>query len=109
MSTETYRELVMSTRLIPAQKAIAIIKRGFYFSSSVSRTLTPLITARPQIQPNYGFIKELHVFEACRYSVSSTDATYRTWKRKHRQDVTSFLNCISDTTVIIPEKLSLSR
>jgi dual specificity phosphatase 12 len=81
----------MSTRHIPVQKAIAIIKR-----------------ARPQIQPNYGFIKELYTFEACNYSVSRTDATYRAWKRRHRQDVTSFLNSLSDTTTIIPEKLSLS-
>jgi len=81
----------MSTRQISVHKAIAIIKR-----------------ARPQIQPNYGFIKELHVFEACHCSLSSTHATYRTWKRRHRQDVTSFLNCLSDTTVIIPEKLCLS-
>jgi dual specificity phosphatase 12 len=87
----THHELVMSTRQIPVHKALAIIKR-----------------ARPQVEPNYGFIKELHAFEACRYSVSSTDATYRTWKRKHRQDVTSFLNSVSDTTVIVPEKLSLS-
>jgi len=82
---------LMSSRQIPVQKAIAIIKR-----------------ARPQIQPNYGFIKSLYAFEACRYSVSSTDATYRTWKRRHLQDVTCFLNNLSDTTVIIPEKLSLS-
>jgi dual specificity phosphatase 12 len=90
-STETHHELVMSSRRISVQKAIAIIKR-----------------ARPQIQPNYGFIKTLHAFEACHYSVSSTDTTYRTWKRRHRQDVTCFLNSLSDTTVIIPEKLSLS-
>jgi len=82
---------LMSTRHISVHKAISVIKR-----------------ARPRIQPNYGFIKELHIFEACNYSLSSTDAIYRTWKRKHRQDVTSFLNSLSDTTTIIPEKLSLS-
>ncbi|KAH9994146.1 protein-tyrosine phosphatase-like protein [Russula compacta] len=82
---------LMSTRHIPVHKAIAIIKR-----------------ARPQVQPNYGFIKELHAFQACHYSPSPTDATYRAWKRRHRQDVTSFLNSLSDTTVIIPERLSLS-
>jgi dual specificity phosphatase 12 len=82
---------LMLSRQIPVQKAIAIIKRG-----------------RPQIQPNYGFVKSLYAFEACHYSVSSTDATYRAWKRRHRQDVTCFLNSLSDTTAIIPEKLSLS-
>lgn len=82
---------LMSSRQISVQKAIAIIKK-----------------ARPQIQPNYGFIKSLYAFEACHYSVSSTSTSYRTWKRRHRQDVTCFLNSLSDTTVIIPEKLSLS-
>ncbi|KAN0132534.1 phosphatases II [Lactarius tabidus] len=82
---------LMSTRHISTHKAIAFIKR-----------------ARPQIQPNYGFIKELHVFEACNYELSPTNATYRAWRRRHRQDVTSFLNSLSDTTCIIPEKLSLS-
>jgi len=82
---------LMSSRHISTHKAIALIKR-----------------ARPQIQPNYGFIKELHVFEACNYESSPTNATYRAWKRRHRQDVTSFLNSLSDTTCIIPEKLSLS-
>src|SRR6266849_3913250 len=99
----------MSSRQIPVQKAIDIIKRGLSFTSPVSRSLIPFITARPQVQPNYGFKKSLYAFEACHYSVSSSDATYRTWKRRHRQDVTCFLNSLSDTTVIIPEKLSLSR
>ncbi|KAI9513226.1 protein-tyrosine phosphatase-like protein [Russula earlei] len=75
---------------------------------SVHKALSAVKRVRPQIQPNYGFIKELHAFEACHYSLSPTDPTYRTWKRKHRQDVTYFLNSLSDTTVIIPEKLSLS-
>ncbi|KAH9002279.1 protein-tyrosine phosphatase-like protein [Lactarius hatsudake] len=82
---------LMSARHISTHKAIALIKR-----------------ARPQVQPNYGFIKELHVFEACNYELSPTNPTYRAWKRRHRQDVTSFLNSLSDTTCIIPEKLSLS-
>ncbi len=84
-------------------------ERSFVSPIHLSRSLTPFITARPQIQPNYGFMKTLHAFEACHYSVSSTESTYRTWKRRHRQDVTCFLNSLSDTTVIIPEKLSLSR
>ena len=99
----------MWSRQIPVQKAIAIIKRGPSFPSPVFRSLIPFIIGRPQIQPNYGFIKSLYAFEACHYSVSSTDTSHRTWKRRHRQDVTCFLNSLSDTTVIIPEKLSLSR
>jgi dual specificity phosphatase 12 len=81
----------MATRHVSVQKALFTIKR-----------------ARPKIQPNYGFIKELHAFEACHYAPSPTDLTYRAWKRRHRQDVTAFLNSLSDQTVIIPEKLSLS-
>jgi dual specificity phosphatase 12 len=99
----------MSSRHVPVHKALAIIKRGLEFIPSTSHSLTSLFAARPQIQPNYGFIKELHAFEACHYSLSPSDATYRAWKRRHRQDVTSFLNSLSDTTTIIPEKLSLSR
>ncbi|KAH9965764.1 protein-tyrosine phosphatase-like protein [Russula dissimulans] len=82
---------LMATRHISVQKALFTIKR-----------------ARPIIQPNYGFIKELHAFEACHYAPSPTDLTYRAWKRRHRQDVTAFLNSLSDQTIIIPERLSLS-
>ncbi len=100
----------MSARHISAHKAIALVKRGaHFFLPSLARLHTFIIVARPQIQPNYGFIKELHVFEACNYELSPTNATYRAWKRRHRQDVTTFLNSLSDTTCIIPEKLSLSR
>ena len=99
----------MSTRHISVHKALAIIKRGLESPPSTPHSLTSLFVARPQIQPNYGFMKELHTFEACHYSVSPSDATYRAWKRRHRQDVTSFLNSLSDTTAIIPEKLYLSR
>jgi len=83
-------------------------ERSLIFLACRMRTHRPIV-ARPQIQPNYGFIKELHAFEACHYAPSSTDPTYRTWKRRHRQDVTTFLNSLSDQTVIISEKLSLSR
>lgn len=102
----------MSGRHISAHKAIALIKRGVYLLYlPLSPSYLPIfiIAARPQIQPNYGFLKELHVFEACNYELSPTNATYRAWKRRHRQDVTGFLNSLSDTTSIIPEKLSLSR
>ncbi|KAI0307006.1 protein-tyrosine phosphatase-like protein [Multifurca ochricompacta] len=99
---------LMSTCHISVHKAIALIKRGLYFFPPLRSPVHLFLTARPQIQPNYGFIKELHAFEACNYSLSPTDATYRAWKRRHRQDVTNFLNCLSDTTVIIPEKLSLT-
>ncbi|KAI0268084.1 protein-tyrosine phosphatase-like protein [Gloeopeniophorella convolvens] len=82
---------LMSTRRISPHKALSIIKR-----------------ARPQVLPNYGFIKQLNTFEACNYEPSKVDPTYRAWKRRHRQDVTYFLNYTTDTTSVVPEKLSLS-
>ncbi|KAI0068524.1 phosphatases II [Artomyces pyxidatus] len=82
---------LMMTRHITSHKAIAMIKR-----------------TRPQVLPNYGFIKQLQTFCACAYEPTRADATYRAWKRRHRQDVTSFLNCLSDTTCVIPDRLFLS-
>ena len=84
-------------------------QKRYLLNVSPSCSRSRITAARPQIQPNYGFIKELHVFEACTYELSPTNANYRAWKRRHRQDVTSFMNSLSDTTCIIPEKLSLSR
>ncbi|KAI0053766.1 phosphatases II [Auriscalpium vulgare] len=82
---------LMMTRRMNPQNAIALIKRS-----------------RPRVLPNYGFIKQLHVFAACNYGPSPTNPSYRAWKRRNRQDVTTFLNCLSDTTCIVPEKLFLS-
>ncbi|THH10301.1 hypothetical protein EW146_g8411 [Bondarzewia mesenterica] len=76
----------------------------------ISRSAT-VISAyrRPQVQPNYGFIKQLHAFSACDHDPTRTNPAYRAWKRRQRQDVNCFLNSISDTIAIIPDKLYLSR
>ncbi|KAI0321967.1 protein-tyrosine phosphatase-like protein [Amylostereum chailletii] len=83
---------LMKTRRVTVKQAIAALKKR-----------------RPKILPNYGFIKQLHVLTACSFDPSPACPAYRTWKRRQRQDVTSFLNAISDTTAIIPEMLYLSR
>ncbi|CAA7259408.1 unnamed protein product [Cyclocybe aegerita] len=63
---------------------------------------------RHQIHPNYGFIKQLDVFVQCEFDPSPSHPKYRSWKRRHQQDVTYFLNHMSDTISIIPDRLLLS-
>ncbi|KZV64069.1 phosphatases II [Peniophora sp. CONT] len=69
---------------------------------SPSEALAVIAQRRPQIFPNYGFVKQLHVFAACNYAPSATHPAYRSWKRRQRQDVTQFLNLCHDTTLIVP-------
>jgi dual specificity phosphatase 12 len=64
---------------------------------------------RPQVHPNYGFIKQLDTYAKCQFEPCKTNPVYRSWKKKQRQDVTSFLNQLVDTISIIPEKLLLNR
>ncbi|KAI0030697.1 protein-tyrosine phosphatase-like protein [Vararia minispora EC-137] len=82
--------LMKTRRLSPNQALCAIRKR------------------RPRIFPNYGFVKQLYVFEACSYVPTRTHPAYRSWKRRQRQDVTQFLNILSDTSVILPDKIYLN-
>jgi len=44
---------------------------------------------RPQIHPNYGFIKQLDTFAKCNYEPSPSHPTYRSWKRRHSWKVAS--------------------
>ncbi|KAJ6567146.1 protein-tyrosine phosphatase-like protein [Mycena capillaripes] len=79
-----------------------------------TRSLTPAAAIsfirryRPQIQPNYGFLKQLDTFLECGYAPSVTHPAYVSWKRKQKQDVTNFLNHLIDCTAIIPDTLLLS-
>ena len=66
------------------------------------------MAGRPQAQPNYGFIKQLDVFEKCGYEPSSSHPQYRSWKRRHVQDVNNYLNHLVDTVAIVPEKLLMT-
>ena len=67
------------------------------------------MAGRPQAQPNYGFTKQLDVFEKCGYEPSLSHPQYRSWKRRHVQDVNDYLNHLVDTVAIVPDKLLMSR
>lgn len=62
---------------------------------------------RPTVHPNYGFLKQLEVFEACHCSISDESSEYITWKRKHRKLVSAYVSALADITTIIPGKLHL--
>ncbi|KAJ6457060.1 protein-tyrosine phosphatase-like protein [Mycena vitilis] len=83
-----------------------------YLMKSRSLTTTAAISFirqyRPRIQPNYGFVKQLETFLECGYAPSATHPAYISWKRKQKQDVTTFLNYLSDCTAIIPDTLLLT-
>ncbi|KAG6823006.1 hypothetical protein H0H92_011749, partial [Tricholoma furcatifolium] len=63
---------------------------------------------RPEIHPNYGFIKQLEVFAECQYLPSPTNDAYCRWKRQKTRNVTQFLNQMVDTTTILPNQLHVS-
>jgi len=63
---------------------------------------------RPQAQPNYGFTKQLDIFEKCGYEPSLSHPQYRSWKRRHVQDVNNYLNHLVDTVAIVPDKLLMT-
>jgi dual specificity phosphatase 12 len=64
---------------------------------------------RPQAQPNYGFTKQLDIFEKCGYEPLISHPHYRSWKRRHVQDVNNYFNHLIDTVAIVPDKLLLTR
>ena len=71
--------------------------------------LTRHVAGRQQAHPNYGFIKQLDIFAKCGYEPSPSHPQYRSWKRRHVQDVSNYLNHIVDTAIIIPDKLLMTR
>ncbi|KAJ7700790.1 protein-tyrosine phosphatase-like protein [Mycena rosella] len=87
----TVRTCLMKNKSLTAPAAISFIKQ-----------------CRPRVQPNYGFVKQLETFAECGCAPTPTHPAYISWKRKHKQDATNFLNRLIDTTVIIPEALFLS-
>ncbi|KAG2012982.1 dual specificity protein phosphatase 13 [Coprinopsis cinerea AmutBmut pab1-1] len=74
-----------------------------------STALRYLTQKRHQIHPNYGFIKQLEAFEKCKdeESLGPLNPVYKSWKRRHRQDVTCYLNRLEDVALIIPDRLML--
>ncbi|KAF9522112.1 protein-tyrosine phosphatase-like protein [Crepidotus variabilis] len=71
-------------------------------------TIRYLQKFRPQVHPNYGFVKQLDVFANCSYEPSHHHPLYRSWKRRHLQDATSYLNYIHDTSELVRDKVFLS-
>jgi len=67
------------------------------------------MAGRPQAHPNYGFIKQLDIFGKCGCEPSSSHPQYRSWRRRHVQDVNNYLNHLVDTVAIIPGKLLMTR
>lgn len=90
-STTVLAAYLMKTRNMRAPDAIHFIQQR-----------------RPQARPNYGFIKQLDIFEKCGYAPSSSHPQYRSWKRRHVQDINNYLNHIVDTVTIIPDKLLMT-
>ena len=78
---------------------------GQFFSFSKRHNMA----GRPQTQPNYGFTKQLDIFEKCGYEPSLSHPQYRSWKRRHVQDVNNYLNHLVDTVAIVPDKLLMTR
>ncbi|KJA17715.1 hypothetical protein HYPSUDRAFT_1004786 [Hypholoma sublateritium FD-334 SS-4] len=75
---------------------------------SLSAAIFQLKKARPQVHLNYGFIKQLDVFAKCEFQPSVSHPVYISWKRRHIQDATRYLNYMADTVSIIPDKLLLT-
>ncbi len=67
------------------------------------------LSERPQIHPNYGFLKQLDVWAECAYVLSPTNTVYTSWKQKQNKTITGFLNYVHDTIPIIKDQLYLSR
>ena len=104
----------MKSRGMDPASAIKFIKTGEHYVPLIEKHSVDDITrrhsiVRPQAHPNYGFITQLVAFAACGYGPSPDNPTYRTWKRQQKQNMTAYLNYLSDSTIILPDKLLLSR
>lgn len=102
----------MKTRKLSASAALKLIKeRESMFVDAILHCPyhTCPVTDRPQVHPNYGFLKQLDVFAECAYEPTPTHPAYLAWKLRQGQNVTRFLNQLLDTVSIIPDELYLSR
>ncbi|KAJ7582546.1 protein-tyrosine phosphatase-like protein [Mycena floridula] len=82
---------LMKARQTTAPEALEIIKQS-----------------RPQIQPNYGFLKQLDIYQDCHYEAPPSDSrVYASWRAKQRRSVSSFLAHMEDTTTILADQLYL--
>jgi dual specificity phosphatase 12 len=72
---------------------------------------------RPQVCPNYGFVRQLQVFAACGSFLSangqpqppSTYPAYVSWLRRQASDVRRYLSKLEDTVPIFKKKLYINR
>ncbi|KAJ3520812.1 hypothetical protein NMY22_g12580 [Coprinellus aureogranulatus] len=78
---------LMKTREWDVTKAVGFIK-----------------SRRPEIQPNYGFVKQLQIYAKSKCNPNPKD---RSWKRRYTQDVTRYLAYVDDVGVIIKDKLCM--
>ncbi|KAG6373905.1 protein-tyrosine phosphatase-like protein [Boletus reticuloceps] len=75
---------------------------------SVSAAIQYVRKSRPEIHPNYGFVRQLHAFAKCRYRPSWTNSEYIAWKRRQKREVTKYLNLLTDCIPVIPDQLYLT-
>ncbi|KAF8555573.1 phosphatases II [Imleria badia] len=75
---------------------------------SVSAAIQYIRKRRPEIHPNYGFVKQLHAFSQCRHRPSCTNSEYIAWKRRQKREVTKYLNLLTDCIPVIPDQLYLT-
>ncbi|KAG9317910.1 protein-tyrosine phosphatase-like protein [Chiua virens] len=75
---------------------------------SVSVAIQYLRKRRPEIHPNYGFMKQLHAFHECRHRPSCTNTHYIAWKRRQRRDVEKYLNLLTDCIPVVSDELYLT-
>ncbi|KAH0840359.1 protein-tyrosine phosphatase-like protein [Lanmaoa asiatica] len=75
---------------------------------SVSAAIQYVRKRRPEIHPNYGFMKQLHAFLQCRHRPSCTNIEYIAWKRRQKREVTKYLNLLTDCIPVVPDQLYLT-
>ncbi|KAH7922579.1 phosphatases II [Leucogyrophana mollusca] len=90
-STTVVCAYLMTTRRLSAAAAIQYVRKR-----------------RPQVHPNYGFVKQLQTFAECRYKPSCTNSDYIAWQRRQKRVVTKYLNMINDTIPVIHGQLYLT-
>jgi len=90
-STTVVCAYLMMTRKMSPTSALAFVKKR-----------------RPQVHPNYGFMRQLYAFESCKYLPSVGHPDYREWQCRGKREVKRFLSKVEDTVPILPEKLYLS-
>lgn len=61
--------------------------------------------SRPQACPNAGFMKQLVIFERCKYAPTKDDPAYREFKEQLKADAIRFINDFIDVYPFVGEKI----